>query len=94
MFTKEKIEFRLEAAKSYLKIDYDLFKTLLLNVIDNAVKAGSTEIILTGETTQKHYDVKVSDNGCGIPADKVDRITESFYMIDKIFAFSLTQARK
>jgi signal transduction histidine kinase len=83
MFVNENIKFCLEAAKFFIKVDYDLFKTLLLNLIDNAVKAGSTEIILTGRIEQKNYLVRVSDNGCGIPAEKVERITESFYMVDK-----------
>ncbi len=30
-------------------VDYDLFKTMMLNLIDNAVKADSSKIILTGE---------------------------------------------
>ncbi len=83
LLANENIKFKLEAMKAYIKVDYDLFKTLLLNLIDNAIKAGSTEIVLTGEITQKSFHVSVSDNGCGIPAYELDRITEAFYMVDK-----------
>lgn len=77
------INFRLEAVKAYIKVDYDLFKTLLLNLADNAIKAESTEIALTGEIIENRYRIGVSDNGCGIPADELNRITEAFYMVDK-----------
>jgi signal transduction histidine kinase len=29
------------------------------------------------------YEVKVVDNGRGIPSDEISRITEAFYMVDK-----------
>jgi len=48
LLLNENIKFRLETVKAYIRVDYDLFKTLLLNLVDNAVKAGSAEIILTG----------------------------------------------
>ncbi|RDU24611.1 sensor histidine kinase [Anaerosacchariphilus polymeriproducens] len=83
LLSNEKIKFKMEVVKAYIKVDYDLFKTLLLNLIDNAVKAGSTEISLIGEIMQKNYRVSISDNGCGISADEIERITEAFYMVDK-----------
>lgn len=83
LFESENIKFRLKTMKAYIKVDYDLFKTLLLNLIDNAVKSGSTEITLTGRIMQERYTVSVSDNGCGIPAEELDRIAEAFYMVDK-----------
>ncbi|GAB6087132.1 hypothetical protein JCM11672_24040 [Alkaliphilus crotonatoxidans] len=83
LLLSENIKFRLETVKAYIKIDYDLLKSLLLNLIDNAVKAGSTEITLTGKIKRNSYIVRVSDNGHGIPADELDRITEAFYMVDK-----------
>ena len=29
------------------------------------------------------YEIKVSDNGRGIPEEEISRITEAFYMVDK-----------
>lgn len=77
------IELSLAAERGYIRIDYDLIKTLLFNLIDNAVKAGSTEVSLYGQAEQQNYRITVSDNGCGIPADELHRITEAFYMVDK-----------
>lgn len=83
LLSNEHVAFRLEAVKAYIKVDYDLFKTLLLNLIDNAIKAGSTEITLTGDILSNSYRLRVSDNGCGIPANELHRIIEAFYMVDK-----------
>jgi signal transduction histidine kinase len=78
-----KIELLYETDHAYIKVDYDLFKTLLLNLIDNSIKAGSTKIEISGKRYGKHYCLGVADNGCGIPAHEIERITEAFYMVDK-----------
>ena len=44
------INFRLQAEPAYVLADYDLLKTLLNNLADNAIKAGATEIDVLGET--------------------------------------------
>lgn len=66
-----------------VRVEYDLFKTLLLNLIDNAIKAGCTDLWLSGSLEEGTYHVKLTDNGRGIPEDQLDRITEAFYMVDK-----------
>lgn len=72
--------------------DMDLLCSLFGNLIDNASKAcGRTKyeegeqgkILLTGKQEKKGYSFTVEDNGCGIPAEEVGRITEAFYMVDK-----------
>jgi len=83
LLSNHNVTLKLEAANEYIKVDYDLFKTLLLNLIDNAIKAGSTQIILNGELSHSFYRVTVTDNGCGIATEELDRITEAFYMVDK-----------
>lgn len=55
--------------------------SLLVNLIDNAAKAsdvGST-IYLTG----KDNVIAVRDEGCGIPEEEIEHVTEAFYMVDK-----------
>lgn len=72
--------------------DLDLLCSLFGNLIDNAAKAcgrkqyGEEEqgkIRLIGEQEKNGYSFTVEDNGCGIPADEVGKITEAFYMVDK-----------
>ena len=44
---------------------------------------GQGKILLTGRQEKNGYSFSVEDNGCGIPADEVGKITEAFYMVDK-----------
>lgn len=83
LLESHKVTLQLNAQKEYIKVDYDLFKTLLLNLIDNAIKAESTQLSVSGEITPNYYLVTVKDDGCGIPSEELDRITEAFYMVDK-----------
>ena len=64
-------------------MDYDLMKTVLLNLIDNARKAESSQIVLAGVCSGADYCISVSDDGTGIPGEELSRITEAFYMVDK-----------
>lgn len=85
LFTEKKIDFQLQAEHSYVLADYDLLKTLLINLADNSIKAGATRIDLSGQTDEagKRYLIRVRDNGCGMEPEELSRITEAFYMVDK-----------
>ncbi|MDE7425005.1 MAG: HAMP domain-containing histidine kinase [Lachnospiraceae bacterium] len=63
----------------------DLFLSLILNLVDNARKAIKTDgiIHIEGKRTKEVYTLSVSDNGCGIPEEELERITEAFYMVNK-----------
>ncbi len=77
--------------------DMDLLCSLFGNLIDNAGKAcgrkdygkegdkkpGRGMITLIGRQEKNGYSFTVMDNGCGIPAGEVEKITEAFYMVDK-----------
>lgn len=65
--------------------DMDLLLSLFGNLIDNARKAceNGGEIFLSGETLEEGYRFVLRDNGCGMPEDEIQKITEPFYMIDK-----------
>lgn len=86
---KEKnVSFAYSAQPAYVKAEYDLFKSLFLNLVDNAIKAGASCITVTGYTANANksdpqYTVCIKDNGCGIPPDEMKKITEAFYMVDK-----------
>lgn len=62
-------------------LDRDLFESLLINLIDNAVKAGTEggSIFLTAACDR----IVVRDEGCGIAKEEIPRVTEAFYMVDK-----------
>ena len=68
-----------------VEIEPDLFKTLMINLIDNARKAsrkGQT-IELFGKREEDGYAFYVRDHGRGMKKEDLSRITEPFYMIDK-----------
>lgn len=79
-----KVTFACESV--YIRIEYDLFKTMVMNLIDNAFKSGGNLVEVTGQTIsgkEKLYRISIKDNGRGIPEEELGRITEAFYMIDK-----------
>ena len=53
--------------------------------MDNASKAVEEGgfVLLKGRKTGNAYEIKVVDNGMGIPKQEIARITEAFYMVDK-----------
>ncbi len=56
---------------------------MLLNLLDNAFKSGGDTVGLNGAAEGAYYAIRITDNGRGIPADQLQRITEAFYMVDK-----------
>lgn len=76
-------QFRYDAGQ--VRVEPNLIKTVLINLVDNACKAsepGSTVEIL-GERQEKGYFFAVKDYGVGIPEAEIRKITEAFYMVDK-----------
>lgn len=68
-----------------IEVEPDLFKTLMINLVDNARKASrkNSVIELYGKAEEGGYALYVRDHGRGIPAQELGKITEPFYMIDK-----------
>lgn len=58
-------------------------KTLLLNLLDNAMKSGTDQITLCGAPQAGQYVITIADRGRGIPLEELRRICEPFYMVDK-----------
>lgn len=82
---KKDVSLKSDIEKAYVKIEYDLFKTLFYNLVDNAMKANAKHITINGRLEQGNsvYKIEITDDGDGIPPKEVGRITEAFYMIDK-----------
>lgn len=80
---KRGVRFHMEMADGRIRVDYDLFKTMILNMVDNSVKADCKDIWITGRAKGGIYRICMEDNGKGIPPEELGRITEAFYMVDK-----------
>lgn len=64
-----------------LEFDFDLMKSLLINLVDNASKASEP-----GQSIMlRAYDrtLEVADHGKGIPKKEIEHITDPFYMVDR-----------
>lgn len=66
-------------------IEPDLFKTLLINLVDNARKASrkGQRVELYGKKEPGGYAFYVRDYGRGMKREDLEKITEPFYMVDK-----------
>ena len=77
------IELNCRISTNYMTGQEDLIKSLLINLVSNAVKAGSSEITLEAKKQSGNIIISVIDNGCGIPEDSLSKIMEPFYRVDK-----------
>lgn len=68
-----------------IEVEPDLFKTLMINLVDNARKAShkNDTIELFGKAEGDGYALYVRDHGRGMKKEELGKITEPFYMIDK-----------
>ena len=80
---KRKIQIKLQAEEAWVRLEYDLFKTLLLNLMDNALKSGTDVVLVQGSCENGQYKITITDRGRGIPPEDLEKITEAFYMVDK-----------
>lgn len=67
------------------RLEPDLVRSLLLNLIDNARKAieHSGSIAISSEMTEDGCRICVRDDGRGIPPEALSHLTEAFYRVDK-----------
>jgi signal transduction histidine kinase len=79
----EEKQITLECSQKgeHFNMDVDLMTDVLINLIDNAVKASDAG----GKILLRAYGdcIEVQDFGRGIPAEEQEKILEPFYMIDK-----------
>jgi signal transduction histidine kinase len=74
------------AAGTTIKVDPEQIKTVLKNILTNAVKFSdpdSDPIRITVKRRPPHVVVQIVDSGIGIPPDELPFIFESFYRVDK-----------
>lgn len=85
-FKGSNIILKVSAEDTQIKVEVDLMKTLIFNLVDNARKAIKERgiISLTGKRiSDDRFMIIVKDNGKGMPEEELSRITEIFYMVDK-----------
>ena len=87
MVKESHIIFKREIPKRalWVNIDEDKMTQVLYNIISNALKYSPEGGKLTFSLKElgDYLEISVRDEGVGIPKDKVDKIFERFYRVDK-----------
>lgn len=81
------INFKINVSDSIIKGDLQLLNILLINFLDNAIKASTDSAVIEiwGDysSDNKQYILEIRDYGVGIPEDDLNKIKEPFYVVDK-----------
>mgnify|MGYP003218278293 CR=1 FL=1 len=78
---EKKMELVTDCSMDTLPMDFDLMRSALANLVENAKRASSEGQTIT---LAAHGNViEVIDHGKGIPVEEIARITEPFYMVDR-----------
>ena len=74
-YPEGKIDIRMEDVTIE---GYPILREVFVNLIDNAFKYGATEVVITSREDGGMVEVRVADNGPGIPDEKKEEIFEPF----------------
>ncbi len=80
---KENINFHVynSIKTSNINIDIDRMKQVLINIIDNSFKFTQEQGLIEVKFSEdvKNIIIEVTDNGCGISENELERVKEKFY---------------
>ncbi len=76
-----RVELQLNAKQDKVDADPVHFRNLLSNLVDNAIKYSSDNLVLkvSTQSTNKNLTIRVEDNGIGMNKETLKRIFEKFY---------------
>ena len=82
---KKGIRMVCRGVREKTRLEPDLVKSLVYNLVDNAAKAieGEGSIAVRGTLIPGGCEILVTDNGRGMEEAELSRITEAFYRVDK-----------
>lgn len=82
---ESQMHLQIDYEKGVVRAEPNLIKSVLMNLIDNALKASLPGglVRVRGCRLREGYQFTVRDYGIGIPKDEQKKITKAFYMVDK-----------
>ena len=85
VYAQSHIKLQCQCAPGSCRMEPDLIRSLLTNLIDNARKAmdAGGNIYVVSDWTDGCWRLRVLDNGRGMPRQTLAHITEAFYRVDK-----------
>lgn len=85
IFAKKNIKIVKKIDDFVMSVDLELFKTMVYNYLDNAVKASGENDIVEIHVYQEERKniIEILDHGIGIADEEIAKIEEPFYMVDK-----------
>lgn len=79
-----KIQFEPESSACWAGLDRILFRQVLVNLIQNAIEAGSPEIVIrVGQLSDRQIVCQIEDHGPGIPSHLQSKIFTPYFTTKK-----------
>lgn len=85
LLAKNTVELECNSENITISADEELFKSLLYNIIENAVKASPKggRVVLNAAMYEGDAVITITDNGIGMTPEIVQKAFEPFFMADK-----------
>lgn len=80
-FPKIKLKTNFQTQKTILILDKFHLTTAFLNVLENAVKYGSTTITIKTRMIENQFSISIEDDGIGIEKSKQSLLFDKFYRV-------------
>ncbi|HFD3540981.1 HAMP domain-containing sensor histidine kinase [Enterococcus faecium] len=78
---KQGFTYTIELEPANILLDINLFKLLAMNILANSLEAIAEDgkLVVKGIKKEKRYILQFSDNGRGIPAENLSKVTDEFF---------------